>query len=180
MLKINHIKEGHFELSDRFIEEFIKRYGDQISIFVSENVDDTALIRKTISWVILEVYYRINYGLYDLTADNTHLINTLSFKVLSELLAQNNAVDTLNINSVILNPEKCKLFLNSENFKSNAIAKALKEIGEPGRTALKLSFFNKVEENEIVKYIQADSSEQMNKKRLRFLDKCLNLLESDG
>jgi len=180
MSNINYIKDGHFKLTDGFVEEFIERYGDSISNFVFENDGDTNLVQKTVSGVILEVYYRIKYGQYDQTAENDILINTLSFKVLSNLLAKIKSRTTLKLNIEILNPEKCKLFINSENFNSNAIETALKEIGEPGRTALKLSFFNKVEEKEIVKYIQADSIEQMNKKRVRSLDKCLKLLEKDG
>jgi hypothetical protein len=174
------IKNENFVLTDKFIDKFILRYGGLINNFVIENGGDAKLVSQTLSAVILEIYYRIKYDRYNDKVDNSMLINAIAFKVLEELYSKNSRSADLKLNTEVLDSEKCKLFIKKLNFNGDDVASALKIIGEPGRTALKLSFFNHAENDEVVTHIQSYSIEEMNNKRMRFLDKCVQLLDKNG
>ena len=80
----------------------------------------------------------------------------------------------------VLDTDEIDLFSNEANLKRSTIDEALKKIGEPGRTLLKLSFHNFVEDHEVASHIHTDSINEMNIKRVRFLDRCVDLIYGNG
>jgi hypothetical protein len=180
MAKKNKITEKQFELNDRFIDKFIAKYGAAINNFVLENGGNAKFVQETLCKVILEIYYRAKYNHYDNKADNSILINAITFKVLEKLFKKDGRSVDLKLNVEVLDSEKCKLFTKHIDFNKDEISSVLKSVGEPGRTALKLSFFNMVENDEVVSQIQANTIEDMNYKRMRLLDKCVQLLNKNG
>jgi hypothetical protein len=176
----NNISNKYFVITDKFIDKFILRYGNTINNLVLENGGDARLVNETLSSVILEIYYRIKYDAYNDKIDNNNLVKAITFRVLEDMFTEDKRSADLILNAKVLDLEKCKLFIKQINFNGDDVASALKNIGEPGRTALKLSFFNYAPNDEVVAQIQSNSIEEMNNKRMRFLDKCVQLLKNNG
>ena len=180
MSELINLPDKHIELTEIFIDNFIGQYGKGIVKFISENDGDTKTANEVIGKIILEVYFRINYDQFDDDTDNSVLVNNIAFKVLSEYNRSKGNPVVLKFDLEVLDPEKIKLFTNEANLKKSIIDEALKKIGEPGRTLLKLSFHNFAKDNEVASHIHADSINEMNIKRVRFLDRCVNLINGNG
>ena len=180
MSDLSSLSHKHFELTEIFIDNFIGQYGRDIVKLVSDNDGDTKTVNKIIARVILEIYFRINYDQFDDMIDNKVLVDNIAFKMLSDYYRSSGKPVVLKFDLEVLHPDKIELFTNEENIKRITIDDTLKKIGEPGRTLLKLSFHNYVEDNEVALHIHTDSIDEMNIKRVRFLDKCVELVNKNG
>lgn len=180
MLEMNKSDKQKIKLTNKYVTKFINRYGKIISNIVIENKGDALFAKKITACVILEIYFRIKYDHYDERADNSLLISKIALNVVANLNAKDSRSNAKKIDTIDQNPEEYKLVVNQNNINFETIEEALKKVGEPGRTALKLSFFDCASDEKITDHIQADSINDMNKKRVRFLDKCVSLLESNG
>ena len=180
MSDLNNLPHKHIELTESFIDNFIGQYGARIVKFISDNKGDTKTINEIICKTILEIYYRMNYDRFDDQIDNSVLVYTIAFKVLSDYNRSKGNPVVLKFDLEVLDSEKIELFTNEENLKISNIDLALKKIGEPGRTLLKLSFHDFAEDKEVAMHIHANSIDDMNIKRVRFLDKCVDLINSNG
>jgi len=180
MSELKNPQHKHIGLTEIFIDNFIGQYGEGVVKFISDNNGDTKTTNEIIGKIILEIYYRINYDQFDELIDNSLLINTLAFKLLSEYNRSKGKPVVLKFDLEVLDPEKIELFTSEANSKRSIIDEALKKIGEPGRTLLKLSFHNFAEDNEVASHIHADSIKEMNIKRTQFLDRCVDLINRNG
>ena len=180
MSELSNLPQKHIELTEIFIDNFIAQYGGGIVKFVIDNNGDNKIAKEIISRVILEIYYRVNYDQFDNDVDNSVLVDTIAFKVLTEYNRSKGKPVVMKFDLKILSPNECDLFTENINFERANIDGALKKIGEPGRTLLKLSFHNFANDNEVASHIHTDSKNQMNVKRVRFLDKCVDLVNGNG
>lgn len=180
MSDLSNLSHKHIELTETFIDNFIAQYGRGLVKFISDNDGDTKTRNEIISKIILEIYFRINYDRFDEETDNSVLIDTIAFKLLSEYNRSKGKPAVLKFNLKVLDTEKIELFTNEANLKRSTIDEALKKIGEPGRTLLKLSFHNFAEDHEVTTHIHTDSTNEMNIKRVRFLDRCVELINENG
>ena len=180
MSELLNLPDKHIELTEIFIDNFIGQYGVDIVKFVSDNNGDNNTAKEIINRVILEIYYRVNYDQFDNNVDNSVLVNTIAFNVLSEYNRSKGKPVVMKFDLKILSPEECNLFTSERNLKRTIVDEALKKIGEPGRTLLKLSFHNFADDNEVASHIHTDSNNEMNMKRVRFLDKCVELVNRNG
>lgn len=180
MSELSNLPQKHIEITETFIDNFIAQYGGDIVKFVFDNNGDSKIAKEIISLIILEIYYRVNYDQFDNNVDNSKLVNTIAFKVLSDYNRSKGKPVVMKFDLKILSPEECDLFTNNMNIERAIIDGALKKIGEPGRTLLKLSFHNFANDNEVASHIHTDSNNQMNIKRVRFLDKCVELVNGNG
>lgn len=180
MEDLSSLPHKHIELTETFIDNFIGQYGRGLVKFISDNNGDKKTVNEIIGKIILEIYFRINYDEFDEEADNSVLIDTIAFKILSEYNRSKDKPVVLKFDLKILDPEKMELFTNESNLKRSTVDEALKKIGEPGRTLLKLSFHNFAEDHEVASHIHTDSTNEMNIKRVRFLDRCVDLINEDG
>lgn len=180
MSDLSNLTHKHIELTETFIDNFIAQYGRGLVKFISDNNGDTKTRNEIISKIILEIYFRINYDRFDEEIDNSVLIDTIAFKLLSEYNRSKGIQAVLKFDLKALDPDKIELFTNEANLKRSTIDEALKKIGEPGRTLLKLSFHNFAEDHEVATHIHTDSTNEMNIKRVRFLDRCVELINENG
>ena len=84
MSDLSNLSHKHIELTETFIDNFISQYGRGLVKFISDNDGDTKTRNEIISKIILEIYFRINYDRFDEETDNSVLIDTIAFKLLSE------------------------------------------------------------------------------------------------
>ena len=180
MSDLNKLQQKHFELTEIFIDNFIGQYGRGIVKFISDNNGDAKMAKEIISRIILEIYFRINFDQFDINTDNSELVDTITFMILSEHYRSRGKPAVLKFDLQVQGSEKFNLFTNDENFSKTTVDEALKKIGEPGRTLLKLSFHDFAEDHEVASHIHADSSNEMNIKRVRFLDRCVDLINGNG
>lgn len=180
MSDLSKSSHEHIELTETFIDNFIGFYGGGIVKFISDNNGDTQTVKEIIALVILEIYFRVNYDQFDDKTDNTVLVNTLAFKILSDFNRSKGKQVILKFDLEILDDEDINLFTNEVNLKRPTVDEALKKIGEPGRTLLKLSFHNFAEDHEVATHIHTDSINDMSIKRVRFLDRCVDLINGNG
>jgi DNA-directed RNA polymerase specialized sigma subunit len=73
-----------------------------------------------------------------------------------------------------------KLHSQSVLKKEEHCEEAVNSMGEPGRTILRLSFFDKKSDKDIAKHLHFESEEQVKRRRLKLLDRCIQILENDG
>ena len=180
MSDLSNLPHKHIELTESFIDNFIGQYGRGLVKFISDNNGDTKAANEIISKIILEVYYRMNYDRFDDDTDNSELVDNIAFRILSDYNRSIGKPVVLKFDLNISKPDKIELFTSEANLNITTIDSALKSIGEPGRTLLKLSFHNFAEDQEVASHIHADSKEEMNLKRARFLDRCVDLINGNG
>jgi len=180
MSDLNNLPHKHIELTEYFIDNFIGQHGARLVKFISDNNGDAKTENEIVGKIILEIYYRINYDRFDDETDNSVLVDTIAFKILSDYNRSKGKSVVLKFDLEVLNPEKTELYTNDANINLSTVDMALKKIGEPGRTLLKLSFHDFAEDQEVALHIHADSIDEMNIKRVRFLDRCVELISSNG
>jgi hypothetical protein len=162
------------KLDSKALDNFISRYGKSVQKLVQQNNGSEELYRKVLTDLISELYFRVRN---DISFENYSidiLVNTLAIMTLKNALNKK----PKERNPLILTQdyyERGKIRLESlGSFKNEEeCMRIIKGIGEPGRTILRLSFFDKEEDASIAKHVHFESEEQLKFRRLKVLDRCI-------
>jgi len=164
-------------LSSEALDAFISRYRKNVQKLVQQNGGSEELFQKVLTILIGELYFRVRN---EISFDNYTidiLVNTLSIMILKSLLKQK----PKERKPLIITQdyyERGKLRLESVGFYKNEdeCKRVIKDIGEPGRTILRLSFFDREEDASIAKHVHFESEEQLKLRRLKVLDRCTDII----
>lgn len=167
--KLNQITQLG-SLSSSTIAEFVNDFGADIQCIIHDNRGSDSLYRENLLNVISELIFRVKNKVSFSDLDPVMLVNTLSYLFLIKdrsnkrkpIIYSVKHYDMRSIKllsySIISHDKKCEELINN--------------IGEPGRTILKLSFFEQSSDKEITEHVQFDSVEALQQRRVKLLDRC--------
>lgn len=161
-------------LNTESIDDFISLYAFSIQDLIKNNSGDEKLYRNVLLDVISELYFRVRNSIAFEEYDPETLVYTLAYLSLKK----NYSGKTKDRKPIILDRnyyEKGSVKLLSTFYTKNEekCESIIKDMGEPGRTILRLSFFENEEDEEIAKHVHFESSEQLKSRRVKLLDRCI-------
>jgi hypothetical protein len=164
-------------LSPQALDQFISTYGKSVQKLVQQNNGSEELFQKVLTGLIGELYFRLRNGISFENYAIDILVNTLSIMILKKAM---NKKPKERRPLIITQDyyEREKLHLESIGFYKNEdeCKQVIKDIGEPGRTILRLSFFDREEDAAIAKHVHFESEELLKMRRLKVLDRCTEII----
>ena len=162
------------ELSPENIDAFISEYAAIIQALVKNNNGNEKQYRKVLLDVISELYFRVRNDISFDKYDPDVLVYTLAYLALKKSYSGN----PKDRKPIILDKnyyEKGSLkFLSSSYTKDEEKCDSIiRSMGEPGRTILRLSFFENEEDEIIAKHVHFESCEQLKNRRVKLLERCI-------
>ena len=161
-------------LSSETIGDFVSTFGDDIQSIILENEGADSFYRENLLNVISELTFRLKNKISFKEFDIRTLINTLSYLFLIK--------DRISKKKPIIYSVKhydmrsVKLLSYTLIAHDKECENTINNIGEPGRTILKLSFFEKGSDKEIADHVQFDSIEVLQQRRVKLVDRCSDIL----
>jgi len=161
-------------LSSKTIDDFVSTFGDDIQSIILENGGADSFYRENLLNVISELIFRLKNKVSFKEFDIRTLINTLSYLFLIK--------DRISKKKPIIYSVKhydmrsVKLLSYTLIAHDKECENTINNIGEPGRTILKLSFFEKGRDKEIAEHVQFDSIEVLQQRRVKLVDRCSDIL----
>jgi len=158
-----------------FILWFLNRYYKQVLALVLKNNGDEILVKKILIGSLLEYYYQFRNG--EQTPNTDKLLNEITaLQLRKNEYKKKNEVE---LDSEWEKTEFAQDDIATDGFldKKNEVEYALKTIGEPGRTLLKLSFNDRLADIKIADHIHAETGIKLDSMRINAMDKFLKLLE---
>ncbi len=161
-------------LSSKTIDDFVSTFGNDIQSIVLENGGADSFYRENLLNVISELIFRLKNKVSFKEFDIRTLINTLSYLFLIK--------DRISKKKPIIYSVKhydmrsVKLLSYALITHDKECENTINNIGEPGRTILKLSFFEKGSDKEIADHVQFDSIEVLQQRRVKLVDRCSDIL----
>jgi hypothetical protein len=164
-------------LNSEVIESFIAEFGPSIQELIISNQGDEKKYQKVLLDVVSELYYRVRNKVSFEKYDPDILVYTLAYLALKKNY-EGKAKDR---KPIILNKmyyERGALRMLSAAYTKNEkhCEDIIKEMGEPGRTILRLSFFDNNKDEQIAKHVHFESVDQLNNRRAKLLDRCIESL----
>ena len=168
-------------LDKEVIDEFKSQYGLLIQGLVQENSGNEEDYKKVLLDVISELHYRVSNEIAIDNYDADILVYTLAFMAFKTNLKERSKKN----DPIILSQNYYELTsfkMLSRPFLKNEkkFEEIINSMGEPGRTILRLSFFEKKNDKEITKHVHFESEEKLRERRVQLLDRCIKISENDG
>ena len=165
-------------LNERFVKKITDRYLTAVRNLAALFGIDGPKVIEIVKGLLLELYFRMNYkGLEERQIDE-QLILLLAFKIMEadgRKLPDSGEIAAL----VDLERAESEKWLTRKWWKKKqSIDDALNTIGEPGRTLLKLSFFDFTDDEAITGHLHFGSEDEMRKKRVRALERFSKLTKN--
>lgn len=159
-------------LSSESIDEFVSNFGEIIQGLVKNNQGTEEQYKNVLLDVLIELYFRVRSSISFEQYDAETLVYTLAYLAFKK---QQKGRDR---KAIILDQnyyEKgtVKLLSNELSKNLDKCEEIIKEMGEPGRTILRLSFYENMEDDEIKEHVHFESLEQLNKRRVKLVDRCI-------
>lgn len=161
-------------LSSTVVSDFIKEFGPSIQELVIQNNGSIEKYQKVLLDVIGELYFRVRNNISFDKYDPDILVYTLAYLALKK----NYTGKVKDRKPIILNEmyyERGTVRMLSAAFakEEDHCKKVINEMGEPGRTILRLSFFDGQDDVQTAKHVHFESVEQLNSRRVKLLDRCI-------
>ena len=167
-------------LSKEGIDGFISTFGPSIQELVIINQGNEELYKRVMIDLLTEINYRLNNSISFENYDLDSLLYSLAILVLKKhVKAKDKKAKPLILKQHYYELTGMKLYSQSLLKKEERCEEAVNSMGEPGRTILRLSFFDKKSDKDIAKHLHFESEEQVRNRRLRLLDRCIQMLEND-
>lgn len=160
--------------SSETIAEFVSTFGDDIQRIVLENGGSDSFYRENLLNVISELTFRLKNKISFKEFDVKTLVNTLSYLFLIKDRVSKKKPIIYSVKHYDMRSIKLLSYVLIAHDKE--CEKAINNIGEPGRTILKLSFFEKGSDVEITEHVQFDSIEVLQQRRVKLVDRCSDIL----
>ena len=168
-------------LSKEGIAGFISTFGPSIQELIVINQGNEELYKKVIIDLLSEINYRLNNSISFDNYDIDTYIYSLAILVLKwNIKTKDKKAAPLILKQNYYELTGMKLYSQSVLKKEALCEETVNSMGEPGRTILRLSFFDKKSDKDIAKHLHFESEEQVKKRRLKLLDRCIQILENDG
>jgi hypothetical protein len=161
-------------LSSESIDDFLSIYSAIIEGLIKNNDGTVIQYRDVINIVLMELYYRvknnISFEKYDIDTF-IYSLAYLAFRTQYKGKVKDRKAIVLNYNYY----ERGEVKLLSVEF-SKKLAKCeeiINEIGEPGRTILRLSFYDNIKDEQILEHIHFETLEKLNNRRVKLIERCI-------
>jgi len=168
-------------LDKEAIDEFKSQYGLLIQGLIQENNGNEEEYKKVLSDVISELHYRVSNEIDFDNYDVDILVYTLAYMAFKTNLKEGSKKS----NPIILSQnyyELASFKMLSRPFlkKEKKFEEIINSLGEPGRTILRLSFFEKKNDKEIAKHVHFESEEKLRERRVQLIDRCIEISDKNG
>ena len=169
------------KLDKAAIDDFKSQYGALIQGLIQENNGNEDDYKQVLLDVISELYYRVSNDISFEEYDIDILVYTvayLTFKAGLKAKSKKNIPIILSQN--YYEPTSFKLLSQAFLKNEKKYEEIVNSIGEPGRTILRLSFFERKSDIEIAKHVHFESEEKLRERRVKLLERCIKISDNDG
>lgn len=159
------------------IDTFLEMYGANIESFVLKNGGNEEDVRTLLTGLISDLCIKNKEGFDYSKYKVDPLVMTICILLFKKRRKEKyKDRSPLIIDQDYYEPNRIKLSLEKYHKIKEKYESILEGIGEPGRTILKLTFNDRETDQAIVDHVHLDSVEQLNSRRMRFLDRCIENL----
>jgi len=157
-------------LSSDAISEFVSSFGSDIKRIIVDNGGSDTLLKANLLNVISELVFRLKSRISFDEYDADTLVNTLSYLFLIKDRSNKKKPIIYSVRHYDMRSIKLLSYdLISDDKKCEDI---VNNIGEPGRTILKLSFYENNSDREIAEHVQFESTELLQQRRVKLVERC--------
>lgn len=162
------------DLSAENIDRFNSVFANSIRSLVLKNNGNEEQFKKVLIDVISELYFRVRNFISFENYDPEILVYTLAYLVFKKSFS-------------IKGKDRIPIILDQDYYETRALKilslpyikdeikcdSIIKNMGEPGRTILRLSFFENQSDEQITNHVRFESSEQLKMRRTKLVDRCI-------
>jgi hypothetical protein len=159
-------------LSPEAIQGFTNEYGDSIQELIIANNESEKSFQKVLLDVISELYFRLRNAVSFDEYEPEVLVYTLAYLSLKKNLKGKDRKAII-LTRMYYESSAIKLLTAPFVNKEEKCASIIKAMGEPGRTILRLSFFDNKEDDQIVNHVHFETIEQLQSRRVKLMDRCI-------
>lgn len=168
-------------LDKEAIDEFKSQYGPLIQGLIQDNNGNEEDFKKVLLDVICELYYRVSN---EIDFDNYEidiLVYTLAYMAFKTNLKEKKKKSSpIILSQNYYEQSSFKMLSKGLLKKEEKCEEIINSMGEPGRTILRLSFFEKKHDKEITKHVHFESEEKLRERRVQLIDRYIEISDKDG